>query len=268
MRSAGLEAVWHTTLEAPAGADPRSIVAHLARSLARLTRDLALHPCLPVVLGGDHSCALGTWAGIGRARGPLGLVWIDAHMDAHTPQTTPSGMLHGMPLACLLGYGDPRLTAVADGVRLDPRRVCLVGVRSYEAGEAALLARLGVRVFFMDEVTRRGLRPVLAEALSLAGREARAIGLSLDLDAIDPRDAPGVGCPVGAGIRARELLPALSLVARERRLAGVEIAEYNPCLDRRGATARLIGDLLEAMLADHRRARHATAAIQAQQRAA
>ena len=119
-------------------------------------------------------------------------------MDAHTPETTPSGMLHGMPVACLLGYGDPRL-AVAGPEVLDARRVCLVGVRSFEPQEAVLLDRLGVRVFLMGEVERRGLAEVVDEALAIARNGAGGYGVSLDLDALDPQDAPGVGSAVRDG---------------------------------------------------------------------
>src|SRR5262249_55803052 len=160
---------WSTTLSAPAGDDAVTIVATVAEQLATRTQKLAASGRVPIVLGGDHSCAIGTWKGIARAlapRGPLGLIWIDAHMDAHTPLTTPSGNLHGMPLACLFGLGDPRLTSIAGGAALDPRRVCLLGVRSFEAEEAVLLQQLGVRVFFMHEVVRRGLQNVMRDAVA------------------------------------------------------------------------------------------------------
>jgi arginase len=169
-------------------------------------------------------------------------------MDAHTPRTTPSGKLHGMPVACLLGHGEPRLTAIAGGARLDPRRVCLVGVRSFEAEEAALLKRLGVRVFFMSEVRRRGLAAVMKQALAIARGDGGRYGVSLDLDGLDPRDAPGVGLPVAEGIRAADLVRSLSGLARDTSLAAVEIAEYNPYKDRRGATARVVGDAILSLL--------------------
>ena len=222
--------------------------------LAHRTHDLAAGGRLPVVLGGDHSCAIGTWKGIASAlapRGPLGLVWIDAHMDAHTPETTPSGMLHGMPLACLLGRGDPRL-ALEPAAALDPRRLCLVGVRSFESGEAALLERLGVRVFPMREVARRGLVPVMDEALAIARSGSGGYGISLDLDAIDPRDAPGVGTAVRDGIRGSDIRGVFARLADDPLLAALEIAEYNPARDRNGLTARLVQDVVLALLAPAR----------------
>jgi arginase len=173
---------------------------------------------------------------------------MDAHMDAHTPQTTPSGMLHGMPLACLLGNGDPRLAA-RESSALDPRRVCLVGVRSFEGGEAALLERLGVRVFLMREVERRGLEKVMDEALAIARDGTGGFGISLDLDALDPRDAPGVGIAVPGGIRGIELSRALARLKQDPALAAFEIAEYNPYRDRQRTTARLIGEIVLSLLA-------------------
>lgn len=252
LQHAGLDAAWSVSINAPAGDDPSAAIVKIAGRLARHTEELAAQGRLPVVLGGDHSCAIGTWKGVARAmsaRGALGLIWIDAHMDAHTPSTTPSGKLHGMPLACLLGHGDPRLTAIAGGERLDPRRVCLIGVRSFETGEAALLRRLGVRVFFMHEVRRRGLAAVMSDAVAIARGKDGCYGISLDLDALDPRDAPGVGSPVAGGIRFRELSQSLLRFGRDPALAGLEIVEYNPYRDRHGATARLAGDAIRALLA-------------------
>jgi arginase len=240
LRHAGLDAAWSTTVAAPAEEAPLTVVSTIAEILASRTEELVARGRLPVVLGGDHSCAIGTWKGIARALAPrpLGLVWIDAHMDAHTPQTSSSGNTHGMPLACLLGQGDSRLTGIAGGTRLDPRRVCVVGVRSFETGEAALLRRLGVRVFFMHEVARRGLHDVMQDAVAIAGSGGGCYGISLDLDAVDPRDAPGVGSPVTGGLRGPDLLHSLARFGRTPALAGLEIAEYNPDRDRGGHRAR------------------------------
>src|SRR5688572_26801008 len=200
LRASGLRAGWGETIRArSADRDPQQAVRRVCERLAVRTQAIVAAGKLPVVMGGDHSCALGTWKGVASAlgaHGPLGLIWIDAHMDAHTPETTPSGALHGMPLACLLGFGDGRLTGLAGGARLLSQHVCLIGVRSFEAGEAALLERLGVRVFFMDEVKQRGLAAVMAEALAIATAQTAGFGVTLDLDALDPQDAPGVGSPV------------------------------------------------------------------------
>src|SRR5262249_18895188 len=237
-------AAWSATIPAQTGNDAISVILPVAERLAAHAGALVAREQLPLVLGGDHSCAIGRWKSIARAvapRGPLGLVWIDAHMDAHTPQTTPSGRLHGMPLACLLGYGDLRLTSIAGGIRLDPERVCVIGVRSFENGEEMLLRRLGVRVFFMHELERRGLMAAMRDAFAIAGRGRTPYGISFDLDALDPRDAPGVCTPVVGGIRASELRDAFSRLGGDPALAGLEVVEYNPHHDRRGATARLAG---------------------------
>lgn len=204
------------------------------------------------MVGGDHTSAIGTWKGVAHARrdrGLLGLLWIDAHMDAHTPQTTESGMLHGMPVACLLGYGYPELTAIADGATLDPKCVCLYGVRSFEQGEAELLDRLAVRVFFMDEIERRGIRQTLREALALVSCASGGFGITLDMDAIDPTDAPGVGTPAPGGLPGPELMSALAEHGGHPNLAGIEVVEYNPYRDWQSATAGLVGDALDAILA-------------------
>jgi len=205
----------------------------------------------PLVVGGDHSCAIGTWSGVHRAladRGPIGLIWIDAHMDSHTFATTPSGQIHGMPLAALLGHGDATLTGI-EGIeaKLLPEHVCLIGVRSYEAGEAALLHGLGVRVFEMDEVRRRGLAEVFEEALTIVRQGTAGFGVSVDLDALDPEEEPGVGTPVPGGLRRAELADALSRLRGDRAFVAMEIVEYNPRRDRGHATADAAGALAGAI---------------------
>lgn len=191
--------------------------------------------------GGDHGCAIGTWSGAAHAYGRIGLVWIDAHMDSHTTETTPTGNLHGMPLACLLGFGDPRLTGLAPRSRaIDPANVCLVGVRSYEAEEADLQARLGVRVITMDEIKRRGLADSIDEATTIARRGTAAFGVSLDVDALDSTFVPGVAVPVTGGLRPDDVLDRLDEMARQLACRGLALVEYNPALDpkRRHAPVR------------------------------
>jgi len=249
--ASGLDATWEITLRAEPGTQPLAAVRGLSSRLSQRVESIARAGRFPLVLGGDHSCAIGTWSGNAaalRERGPLGLVWIDAHMDAHVPATSPSGALHGMPLACLLGHGEPGLVAVAGGGALRPEHVCLVGVRSYEGGEAQLLARLGVRIFFMDEVRRRGLRAVMAEARAIATRETAGFGITLDVDALDPREAPGVGSQEPGGLTSAALLRALAPLGTDARLAGFEIVEYNPFRDPEGRTAAVIGKLAAGLL--------------------
>jgi len=204
------------------------------------------------VIGGDHSCAIGTWSGAAdalRRSGPLGLVWIDAHMDLHVPATTHSGAINGMPLAALLGYGAPELTSVANtGPAIHPHHVCLVGVRSFEIEELELAERLNIRVIRVEDVNRRGVEGVLAEAQAIAADGTAGYGVSLDLDAFDPLDAPGVGTPVPGGIRAATFLDTWSELTRDPKCVGIEIAEYNPGRDESERTARLISKLIASGL--------------------
>src|SRR6266581_3232338 len=179
-------------------------VGKLCGLLASAVADSRRRGRLPCVLGGDHSCAGGTWSGVARTLherggGSLGLIWVDAHMDSHTPRTSHSGRLHGMPLAWLLGQDDDPLYGLASGV-LQPRHVCLVGVRSYEPEESERLARLGVRVYLMEEVRQRGLRRALDDALRIASQDTAGFGISIDLDVVTPEDAPGVAVPAEGGL--------------------------------------------------------------------
>jgi ornithine--oxo-acid transaminase len=253
LRASGFRARWSDMLRPAAShrADTLKAVRGICTRLARRVERILGDGELPIVVGGDHTCAIGTWKGVAHAlsdRGGIGLLWIDAHMDAHTPQTTESGMLHGMPVACLLGYGYPELTEIADGARLDPKCVCLYGVRSFERGEAELLDRLGVRIFFMDEIARRGVAETMREAVEIVEGASAGFGITLDLDAIDPGDAPGVGTPALGGIAAADLMAALSEHGAHPDLVGIEVVEYNPYHDREAATAALVGDALQAML--------------------
>lgn len=247
----GLDPIWEATIPAEAADDDTAAVRNLCAPLSQRVRNIAERGAFPLVLGGDHSCAIGTWSGLAaalRSRGSLGLIWIDAHMDAHTPATSPSGALHGMPLACLLGHGEPSLVALLEGHALLPENVCLVGVRSFEPDEAELLKRLGVRVFAMDEIDQRGLGEVMAEAHDIATRGTAGFGVSIDLDVIDPAEAPGVGTPVPWGLECAALAHALAAVSSDPRLLAAEIAEYNPSADQDNHTALAAASLAGALL--------------------
>lgn len=206
----------------------------------------------PVVIGGDHTVAVGTWAGVIhhlKAKQKFGLIWMDAHMDSHTMETSISKAYHGMPLAALLGFGETSLVNVLEtGPLFLPQHVCLIGIRSYEEGEAALLKRLGVRIYFMEEVHERGFAVVLQEALDLVKKSTEGFGLSIDLDGFDPRDAPGVGSPEHNGLRTKEVLETLSLIQRDVAFKALEIVEYNPDRDEDGKTLLLMRDLLLKLL--------------------
>ena len=249
LSACGVPSVMGPILEPPPGERRKTFaVSRLCGQLAAAVAAARRAGRLPCVIGGDHSCAGGTWTGVARTlRGDLGLVWIDAHMDSHTPATSHTGRLHGMPLAWLLGQDDDPLYGLASGV-LKPQQVCLVGVRSYEPEEDERLRRLGVRVVFMDEIRDRGIDAVLDEALDIATAGTSAFGVSIDLDVVTPDEAPNVGTPVRGGVTSAGLARALVDLAGRPGLAAVELVEYSPRLDRDGRTARVAVDLLTATL--------------------
>ncbi|WP_153146673.1 ornithine--oxo-acid transaminase [Dechloromonas sp. H13] len=241
LRHNGLAAEW---LEMAIPEPSTAAIGILLRELADTTAAVILAGERPLVIGGDHSTAAGTWRGIGRALGQApGLIWIDAHLDAHTPASTPSGNAHGMPLAALLGEGDPAMVDIP-GPPLDPARTVVIGMRSCEPAEATRLAASGVRIFAMDEIAGRGLAEVFAEALRIVGNGPW--GISLDLDAIDPEFAPGVSTAVAGGLLPASLRHEMRGVLRQRNCVGLEIAEYDPASDPDRRTAALVSDLLDA----------------------
>jgi arginase len=252
LANAGIAASWLDMLYPIANADKLLAVAEICTRLAQHTRHIAEQKKLFAVFGGDHSSAIGTWSGVYAAhkqQGAIGLLWIDAHMDSHTPGTSPSGNIHGMPVAHLLGHGAPELAGILDKApKLQPEHVCLIGIRSFEAGEAELIKRLGVRTYYMDEVNRRGIKTVMQEALQIVQQGTVGYGVSIDLDGLDPNDAPAVGTPEPHGIIAKELYPALAMLAGDAKLLGIEIAEFNPHHDRNKQTEKVIQQLLLILL--------------------
>ena len=194
----------------------------------------------PLVLGGDHSLSLGSIRGAARAR-KVGVIWVDAHADFNTDQTTPSGNIHGMPLAALCGLGDARLAQLWDEPlpAVDPRRVAVVGARDLDPGEKANLREAGVMVMGMEQIDRLGMLTAVEKAIERISREADGIYLSFDMDALDPRHAPGVGTPVPAGLTQREAHVACELVGETGKLIGMDIVEVNPILDIQNQTGAL-----------------------------
>ncbi len=200
----------------------------------------------PVVIGGDHTNGVGTWNGM---EPPFGLLWIDAHMDAHTPETSPSGAYHGMPIAALLGHGLPELAKLrSEKPVLKPQNLAIIGVRSFEEGEEALLKSLNVRVYFMDEVKSRGLKAILPEAVEHVANGVSRYGVSVDVDAFSLDDAPGVGSPEPGGMPFQEFLPFVSRFSADPRLIGFEIVEFNPDRDVQHKTRELIYHLLKELI--------------------
>ena len=204
---------------------------------------------LPLVLGGDHSIALGTLGGLAQAHGTTGgVLWIDAHGDLNTPDSSPSGNVHGMPLAAALGMAGERFSGDSWTLpAVTPERVALVGVRSLDEGERRRIRELGVKVFTMSDVDRIGIERAIRESLShIAG--PGFVHVSLDMDALDPEVAPGVGTPVRGGFSYREAHLALELVAESGLAGSFEVVEVNPILDRENATAQLAVELVASAL--------------------
>jgi arginase len=201
---------------------------------------------VPLVLGGDHSVALGTVGGLASARGPGGVLWVDAHGDLNRPETSPSGNVHGMVLAALLGLAGPGFESDAWPLPA-AERVALVGVRSLDAGERELLHELDATVFTISDVDRMGVEPVIRRSLEHIG-DGRFVHLSLDMDVIDPEVAPGVGTPVRGGLSYREAHLALELVAESGLLGSLDVVEVNPIFDRENATGELAVDLIASAL--------------------
>jgi arginase len=198
---------------------------------------------VPIVLGGDHSIALGTLGGLAARRGPGAVLWFDAHGDLNTPQTTPSGNVHGMPLAAALGLGGPGFESASWTLpALQPERVAVIGARDLDPGERALIGELGLAVRTMSELDRSGIEAVVSEALERAAG-APFVHVSLDMDSLDPDVAPGVGTAVRGGLTYREAHLAMELVAESGLLSCLEIVEVNPILDRANATAALAVEL-------------------------
>jgi arginase len=216
--------------------------------VSRLVSGAAERDALPLVLGGDHSVALGSLVGMARVRGTGGVVWVDAHGDLNTPETSPSGNVHGMVLAAALGMAGDAFHR--DGwtlPALDPGKLALVGVRSLDEGERELLGRLDAKVFTMTDVDRIGIEPCMREALAHAAGAA-FLHVSLDMDVVDPDHAPGVGTPVRGGLSYREAHLAMETVAESGLTDSMDVVEVNPILDRENETGRLAVELVASAL--------------------
>lgn len=208
---------------------------------------------LPIILGGDHSIAIGSIAGVAsycRKRSEtFGLIWFDAHADMNTPETTPSGNIHGMPLSALLGYGAPELTQIAGfGPKLDPKLCAHVGARDIDRGERELISKLGIRFFTMREIDERGMSACMDEAIAIASRGSRRYAVTFDIDALDPGDAPGSGTLVRGGLTYRESHLALEKIAEAGGMLSLEVVEINTALDVNNRTAELGVELILSAL--------------------
>ena len=207
----------------------------------------------PVIVGGDHSIAIGSIAGVAascRAGGDtLGLIWFDAHADMNTPETSPSGNIHGMPLAALLGYGAPELTNVAGfSPKVEPQFIAHVGARDVDAGERELIRKLGVRCFTMREIDERGMSAVMHDAIAIASLATGGYAVTFDVDVLDPGDAPGSGTLVRGGLTYRESHLAMELIAEAGGMRSLEVVEINTALDVNNKTAELGVELILSAL--------------------
>jgi arginase len=208
---------------------------------------------MPLVLGGDHSIAIGSVAGstnwFAKQGEALGLIWFDAHGDANTPETTPSGNIHGMSLAVLLGYGDHELVHLGGRApKVQPRNAVLIGIRDIDSGERDFLKKSGVTCYTMRDLDERGMRDVLDEAIRLASDGTAGIHLSFDLDVLDPEDAPGTGTPVWGGISYREAHLAMEMFHDRANIVAMDLVEVNPVLDTQNMTGILAAELAQSAL--------------------
>lgn len=207
----------------------------------------------PVVLGGDHSIAAGSVAGVAayfhKKNKKIGLVWLDAHTDINTPDTSPSGNIHGMPLAALLGYGSKKLTHISGfAPKVSPEHVVIIGARAVDKGEADLIKKLGIRVYTMSELDERGMGVVIKEAIEIATKGTAGIHVTMDADFLDPSDAPGVGTPERGGATYRESHLAMEKLAESGQVVSVEFTEVNPLFDVSNQTGQLAVEMIASAL--------------------
>lgn len=203
----------------------------------------------PLILGGDHSIALGSITGVARVHRDVGVIWVDAHGDFNTSETTPSGNIHGMVLAALAGLGPASLTHLGGWApKINKQTIVIVGARDLDAEEQELLRSEQIHVFTMTDIDQRGMSDVMREAVEIASQASHGVHLSLDMDSLDPREAPGVGTPVRGGLTYREAHLAMEMVAASGRLVSMDAVEVNPILDRENATAHLAVELILSAL--------------------
>ena len=232
-------------LESDSGLPYAETIAEVCRQAFVKLKD-APPGAFPVALGGDHSVSLGSVSGVAQA-GRTGVLWIDAHADLNTPQSSPSGNVHGMPLSHLLGEGDPGLLNIwGGGAVLDPRDLVFIGLRSLDPFERRLIREHGVRAYTMKEIDRRGLAVIAEEALEYL--EAPRLHVSFDADALDPSVAPGVGTPVPGGLSYREAHLLMELLADSEKVSSLDLVEVNPVLDVKNSTGRVMVEMASSLL--------------------
>lgn len=223
----------------------------VSEDLAARVEDLLHKDHFPIILGGDHSIAIGSVSGVAKKVQQLGVIWFDAHGDMNTEETTPSGNIHGMPLAVSLGLGHSRLTRIAQfSPKVKAENVVIVGARSLDKEERTIIRQQGVTVFTMHEIDKLGMSSVMEMAIQIASQNTEGVHLSLDLDAFDPSDAPGVGTPVLGGVTYREGHLAMEMLAKAGVVLSVDVVEVNPILDHENRTGRVAVDMVCSLLGE------------------
>jgi arginase len=224
-------------------------IVRVSEELAGIVTTILQEGDFPLVLGGDHSIGLGSINGVANVHKNVGVLWIDAHADFNTDQSTPSGNIHGMILASLAGLGNSSLTNIGGwSPKIHKETIVIVGARDLDPGEQELLRTNSIHVFTMSEIDQLGITEVMQQALAIAGQNNDGIHLSLDMDALDPTEAPGVGTPVRGGLTYREAHLAMELIADSHKLVSMDVVEVNPILDRENATALLAVELVLSAL--------------------
>ncbi len=220
-------------------------ILQAAEELAQIVTDALEKQEFPLILGGDHSIALGSVSGVAHVHKDVGIIWIDAHADFNVEDTTPSGNIHGMILSALAGLGDNRLTNLGGWApKVDRTRIVIIGARALDPGEQELLRSYNIHVFTMSDIDRRGIAEVMQQSIEIAGRGGAPIHLSLDMDSLDPREAPGVGTPVRGGLSYREAHFAMEMIAESQHMISMDAVEVNSILDRENTTAQLAVELI------------------------
>ncbi|MGD6845283.1 arginase [Bacillus infantis] len=227
------------------------LIAEKTGQLAEKVDEVIMGGSFPLVLGGDHSIAIGTLAGVSRHYKNLGVIWYDAHGDLNTAETSPSGNIHGMPLAASLGIGHPLLTEIGGySPKVKPENIVIIGARALDEGEKELVKEKGIKVYTMHEIDRLGMARVMEEAIEYLRDRTDGVHLSLDLDGLDPNDAPGVGTPVIGGISYRESHLAMEMLAEAELITSAEFVEVNPILDDKNKTASVAVALMGSLFGE------------------
>ena len=224
-------------------------IVRVSKELSTIVTSILQEGDFPLILGGDHSIALGSVWGVANVHKNVGVIWVDAHADFNTDQSTPSGNIHGMILAALAGIGHSSLTTLGGWQpKIHAETIVIVGARDLDLAEQDLLHAHSIHVFTMSEIDQLGISEIMHQAIAIAGQQNDGIHLSLDMDALDPKEAPGVGTPVRGGLTYREAHLAMELIADSRQLVSMDVVEVNPILDRENATALLAVELVLSAL--------------------